>query len=215
MTDLFNALRSSFGRFVYAWLVPSVVTTAVFWFLLLPDIGTIHSAGGEAVSGLGAVAVFSITAFTISVLFAYTALHTYRFLEGYTIPRRIANRLRRRHIREWYRLHYLWDLDLAPHAKRGRLKERMQAYPDDVESVLPTRLGNAMRAMELYGVTRFGLDSQSLWYELQSVAPGTFDRTKETPGLPSTFSSVPSPTYVCSRPSRRRRRLRRAAFPRW
>jgi hypothetical protein len=172
VTDLFNALSNSLGRFVYAWLVPSLVTTAIFWFVLLPDIGTVRGANGEALSGPSALVVFTLAAFALSVLFAYTALHIYRFLEGYTIPRRLANRLRRRHIREWHRLHYMWDLDLAPHSKRGRLEERLNAYPDDVQSVLPTRLGNAMRAMELYGVTRFGLDSQSLWYELQSVAPG-------------------------------------------
>lgn len=36
---------------------------------------------------------------------------------------------------------------------------------------MPTRLGNALKAMETYGDETYGLDSQSLWYELQAVAP--------------------------------------------
>ena len=44
------------------------------------------------------------------------------------------------------------------------------AYPDTLDELLPTRLGNALRAMEGYGRSRYGLDSQTYWYELQAVA---------------------------------------------
>src|SRR5262249_46583191 len=43
----------------------------------------------------------------------------------------------------------------------------------------PTRLGNALTAMETFGVTRYGLDSQTLWYELQSVVCTTRRNTED------------------------------------
>jgi hypothetical protein len=47
------------------------------------------------------------------------------------------------------------------------------------EDVLPTKLGNALRAMEQYGDATYGLDSQTLWYELQSVASDNLRRDTE------------------------------------
>jgi hypothetical protein len=50
------------------------------------------------------------------------------------------------------------------------LRERAARYPVLPEQVVPTRLGNAIRRFEEYGYNRFRLDSQSLWYEVYSVA---------------------------------------------
>jgi hypothetical protein len=50
------------------------------------------------------------------------------------------------------------------------LQERLANYPSTIDKLLPTRLGNAFKAMERYGYERFQLDSQALWYELHSVA---------------------------------------------
>jgi hypothetical protein len=53
----------------------------------------------------------------------------------------------------------------------GLLRERVRRYPVSDSQVVPTRLGNAIRRLEEYGYDRFRLDSQSLWYELLTVAP--------------------------------------------
>jgi hypothetical protein len=53
------------------------------------------------------------------------------------------------------------------------LFERLERYPQQIELIVPTRLGNALRAMETYGSNRYGLDSQTLWYELQSTTSPT------------------------------------------
>jgi len=49
--------------------------------------------------------------------------------------------------------------------------EKLARYPVDDRQVAPTVLGNAIRAFETYGLNRFGLDSQSFWTELQTLAP--------------------------------------------
>ncbi|MEU8821252.1 hypothetical protein [Actinoplanes sp. NPDC048796] len=61
-----------------------------------------------------------------------------------------------------------WEANLA---HLGLLKERARRYPVDDGQVLPTRLGNAIRRLEEYGYDRYRLDSQLLWYELNSSAP--------------------------------------------
>ncbi len=48
--------------------------------------------------------------------------------------------------------------------------ERRLYYPDRQEQLLPTRLGNALRSLETYGLERYRLSSQTFWYELKAVA---------------------------------------------
>jgi len=50
---------------------------------------------------------------------------------------------------------------------------RTPEYPRAIAStqILPTRLGNAMRVIETYGVDTYGLDSQLMWYELLTESP--------------------------------------------
>ena len=50
-------------------------------------------------------------------------------------------------------------------------KAAVARFPSDDEEIAPTRLGNAIRALETYGPTRFELDSQVLWSELCAVVP--------------------------------------------
>ena len=54
-------------------------------------------------------------------------------------------------------------------------------YPSDVATtqILPTRLGNAMRVIETYGVNTYGLDSQLMWYELLTESPESMNASLE------------------------------------
>jgi hypothetical protein len=49
-------------------------------------------------------------------------------------------------------------------------------YPERVEDVMPTRLGNALKAAETYGRNRWNIDALTLWYELVSAAPEVLHR---------------------------------------
>jgi hypothetical protein len=44
-------------------------------------------------------------------------------------------------------------------------------YPQHRDQVMATRVGNALRRIETYGVNHFGLDTQIMWYELYSLTP--------------------------------------------
>jgi hypothetical protein len=54
---------------------------------------------------------------------------------------------------------------------RALLWERLSRYPADDKQVAPTRLGNALRVFETYGLDRYDLDSQIFWNELVALVP--------------------------------------------
>jgi hypothetical protein len=61
------------------------------------------------------------------------------------------------------------------------LRERANnLFPPESESVLPTRLGNVIRAFEAYAGERYGIESVTIWSRLLSVLPLEFlDKVKE------------------------------------
>jgi hypothetical protein len=181
VSGLFKDLSTSLARFVYAWLVPSATAVAAFSVLVLPDLRRATGSAGSGVNSepLTVAGLFAIAVLLLSIVFAYTSLPIYRTLEGYTLPGRLQRRLLKRRLREWYRLRALADRRGGSATDRGKLLERLAAYPNHAEDVMPTRLGNALRALERYGVDRFGLDSQSLWYELLAVTPDNLRRDAE------------------------------------
>jgi hypothetical protein len=181
MTNLFRDLSAGLARFVYAWLIPSATVVALFVLLVVPDLRGIAALAQVAGTHtpLATVGFFALAVVTLSVTFAYTSLPAYRLLEGYTLPRSLKARLLRRRLRAWHRLKARAESLGDGHPDGGRLIEQLAEYPDDPAEILPTRLGNALRAMERYGVSRYGLDSQILWYELQAVTPPHLRRDSE------------------------------------
>lgn len=174
-------LTSGLARFVYAWLVPSATAVAVFVVLVLPDLRAVAPGSPVVVdrTALQSVAAISIATLILAVVFGYGALPIYRVLEGYSMPAVLQRRLRRRRLREWHRLTALAERVPESGLAWQLAHERLKAYPTTAEQILPTRLGNALKAMETYGRETFGLDSQTLWYELDSVAPDSLRRDIE------------------------------------
>lgn len=183
MGDLFKALGSGLAQYVYAWLMPSIVTSGVFFLVVLPQLGA-----QVEVTGIGTIGVFALGVFSLSTVFAYTSRPLYQFLEGYTMPGWLARRLLRRTRRRYVRLVARTRRGAQP--RRHFAAESLLAYPDSVGLLLPTRLGNALRAMESYGQSRFGLDSQTFWYEIQAVAEDRIrDQTQEARAAVDFFMS--------------------------
>jgi hypothetical protein len=181
--NFFKDLSGGLARFIYAWIVPSATTVALFALLVLPDLSGTAPSFVDAVTGSSSqtIAALSVAVLLLSVLFAYASLPIYRLLEGYTLPMWIARPLQRRRLREWYQLQAKVRAT-TPNSARYQLDlERLTEYPSTEELIRPTRLGNAFTALEDYGPDRFGLDQQTFWYELQSVAsPALRTDTEDT-----------------------------------
>lgn len=174
--QLFQALTAGFSRFVLAWLVPSVSSLSLFCLFLYPLLANaqgIGSLGRVAEAGLiDRALMFAFVALVLALIFALGARPLYRLLEGYAGPSIVRQALLRRQLRRFRRLRR--QLDAMPVrlvTARGLLREQMAEYPAMSRDLLPTRLGNAFRALEMYGIERFELDSQTFWYELHAVAP--------------------------------------------
>src|SRR5262249_25439698 len=115
--------------------------------------------------------VGAVAAISTSVGFVLNAVSTslYRWLEGYNLPRGLARRLAKRQQKRNRRL--VQAAESGRGWQRNLNQEELERYPIVDEQIVPTRLGNAFRAFETYGKTRFNLDSQTLWSELMAVAP--------------------------------------------
>ena len=171
MGDIFKALSGGVARFVLGWILPTAITLGVFVILVLPDVvrreGSLRQYSLVSSNGWIELAAFALATFTLAVLFAYCSLPLYRVLEGYTLPRKVKRTLIGVQLRKWQRLKARAELS-RDRTDRQLAFEKLQNYPSSAQLILPTRLGNTLRAMEMYGKARFGLDSQTLWYELQA-----------------------------------------------
>jgi hypothetical protein len=170
VTDLLKGLTGGGWASLFAWILPSAIGVTLLWFLVVPELGPLamvktvnnFSDGGIAGALVGASAA-------LGVLLNAASTPLYRLLEGYLLwPRWLQSMRRFAHIRKRHELVKQlkgrgWQYGLA--------LEALARYPNDAAEVTPTRLGNAIRAFEMYGKTRFNLDSQTLWSELNAVVP--------------------------------------------
>jgi hypothetical protein len=177
MTELFSAVTRGVSRFALTWLLPSAVVLGVFFLVAGSTAGSspaIHRVAEVAGGGpVAAVAIFTLSALTLSTLLAYGSLPIYRLLEGYSLPDRMKRRWTASQTRRFARLSNTAEVLASLGRDAGDVRELLKLYPDDPADIRATRLGNALRGLETYGTTRYGLNSQALWYELLAVAPGT------------------------------------------
>jgi hypothetical protein len=113
--------------------------------------------------------IFAFSAVILSFLLASTARELTRLLEGYALwPPSLkarwieTQRRRRKDLQNKVVASELQD--------QLRYRELLNQYPRKSEDVLPTRLGNALRAGETYGWVQYGLSTVDLWTRLTAVA---------------------------------------------
>lgn len=167
MSDILKKLLDK----LYAWALPTTLVIGAYYLLVHRHTSTGHGKFGvisEAQQAIIFVVVVATVSFSLSAL--STAL--YRVLEGYLLwPRRLQDWGVKRHRNRKARLLRTSRSKANAGWRRGLALEALALYPKASQQIAPTRLGNAIRAFETYGKTRYNLDSQSLWYELCAVAP--------------------------------------------
>ena len=171
MSDLLSGLTSSGWLFLFAWVLPAsifVSGTAVLIVPVLRDLVPATAFASFAIVEQSLVLAFIALALGLAMGASSTPL--YRLLEGYTWPRRLRDRAIAKH-----RCRKAQLAERLEHMEDGLERalgyEELQRFPVDDGDVAPTRLGNALRAFETYGVDRYNLDSQSFWTELMTITP--------------------------------------------
>ncbi|NPA90559.1 MAG: hypothetical protein GXO55_03785 [Chloroflexi bacterium] len=148
--------------FTAGWAMPWLGLTAENYFKL----------EGLRLSGitLGLLLLVTVMAY---VLHAFTR-PIIRVYEGYWPWRWLQERGIRHQTNQWRSLR--GQRDLAVQQKDRRRYNHLQArlyrdFPPREDRILPTRLGNVMRAAEDYSKTRYGLDGVFWWPRLEPLLP--------------------------------------------
>lgn len=174
-------------RFLMFVFVPSLF----FWSLLVivwfAGQGELHVVATwwntpEVFSKVVKISVFLGWVFIFALMMGGQSLNILRFYEGYWVfPG--ADGLKKRGI-EWH-TSVLKDLNERVDADERAQKKISEAYekiyhyyppPDDdnFDEVMPTRLGNILKASELYAKDRYEIDSVVIWSRLHKLFPTAF-----------------------------------------
>lgn len=174
--------------FVLGELLPSLLFAIALLFLFQdqPTAAAWIDAVTEKSIGWQGV-YFLLAVWVIAVVLLVLNHPLYRFLEGYKLPRRLAECLKKRHRRrlravlaELKELYAKWAEQgtAFPTADEDRIQllslERMKWLPSRERDVLPTRFGNAIRAFEFYPHDIYGADGIAIWLRLGTVIPKAF-----------------------------------------
>ena len=166
-----NLAGRASSRFVFVTLLPTVLLLGLVAFLLAAGAPFQTPSISMAESVLAAVTWRQLVVAGFVVLAVAVATHTLQtpviqLLEGYWQPFPVldglASRLTERHERIYRGLRRSIDdpgADALAVQRGGSAAWRLDWYPDDESKLLPTSLGNTLRAGEERVAARYGLDS--------------------------------------------------------
>lgn len=161
--------------FIVGFFLPAYVALVAFWLTastaVLPE--GLERYGETAQLGiLGGVALVAALALSGISYFITWAFEGYPLERAASWPllgrvHRAAIRVQRRRYERLLRIRE--DKGRTPR-KRGRAAWCLDRYfPPEPELLLPTRVGNAIRAFEQHGNTRRGLDSVTIWPRIEAL----------------------------------------------
>jgi uncharacterized repeat protein (TIGR01451 family) len=190
MTALLSSISSQFTK---ALVLGALFPAAVFVILWLAVVAPLFPPGfAPPVPGVlaGEWGVLSLTFATLVLAGLLYNLGTplIKLFEGYPwkdsgVGRWMAGRLRAEMERERTRAAVLYEVTGDPEVpdrarlvtEWGRVLRRlMEEFPEKEALVLPTRLGNVLRAFERYPSVQYGMEVIHFWPRLVAVIPGEY-----------------------------------------
>jgi hypothetical protein len=169
LKELYANLWGSVGNYIQSWLLPSIIAVGFFSAALFPAVQDEKPWSGiRAMSATERGVVFAFATVILSFLLASTSRPLLRLLEGYTVWPSLQEKWTNAQRKRWNDLSE--QISNATTQKALSLREQLNQYPRGSEFILPTRLGNALRAGETYGWIQYGLSTVDLWTRLVAVA---------------------------------------------
>jgi hypothetical protein len=173
LNELYGNLWNAVAGYIQSWILPSAIGVGFFALALLPSVEDQSpwselngaDAGGDAL-------LFAFATLFVSVALAVSARPLLRLLEGYTLrPQWLKERWIEVQRAQRMRLRRQIG-EVTSLQDKAQLREKLNQFPRDASWVLPTRLGNALRAGETYGDSQYGLSTVGLWTRLVAVVDG-------------------------------------------
>lgn len=173
MKDLLSAVWSGLGAAVYAWTWPSALFVGFCWLVYLPHVeqfGPFAPLMAQPVTNK--IAVYVASSIILGLFLLTVSEPLTRTLEGYYIvPSRLRGWMLRRERDRW---ESIWskiaDADPSELHEVAVAQEKLNHYPRDEALIMPTRLGNALRAGESYGWIQYGISVPDLWVHMTCLA---------------------------------------------
>jgi len=189
MNNLLSALSGGFNKsLLLSTLLPVVVFVLLALVLVLPQVpATVPFV--HWMQGLDAE--WKLAAVTLAVVLLTAVVHNLngpiiRFYEGYPwcdswVGRWRAKVHRRAMDEAKSQWKGLWTLLVTPeasaHPDQGKVTDHWNAlarnlntlYPDELDAVLPTRLGNVIRSFESYSWRQYRMRAVALWPRLATL----------------------------------------------
>lgn len=183
--------------FILAFYLPAVLFVIAVYFALGPLLPLppeiLAASAGKSEDAVSLATVGALVAVLIAFVLMVANISLIRILEGYPPWLRnlpwFGDRQADRFAFVRGRLGYLeenWDevaaggavaLERARDERNRLLRESVERFPDDEDLLLPTALGNVLRAFECYPRVMYGLDSIAGWPRLIAVIPEAFGKS--------------------------------------
>lgn len=168
---------------ILGWIIPSLIGISVSSFFLIPRWEKVAGFAADLsdMSWAERATVLGGSALILGVVLNAWQVPLYRLLEGYTWPPPLRRLRSRAHQKK--RLNAKARFDAAAARKdEGAMSaelERYRRYPHEDDTIMPTALGNMIRAAEYYGYERYRLDVVNLWYHVLDAATDTLREAEE------------------------------------
>jgi hypothetical protein len=170
VANILAGLAAGGWPFLVGWIFPSAIFVSLAAFFLFPALANFEVAKDILSLSVGQrTLVLAFISIGLGILISAAQTPLYTLLEGYYWPRRIQNRRSQKYLTEKRELKE--KVDRTSGIEQGLLYEQYNRFPPDDNQIAPSRLANRLRALETYGTSRFGLDTQILWSEVSTVAP--------------------------------------------
>lgn len=180
-STVLQELKGSLGRaFAFSAFFPVLMFTGASLAMFLEvtqGLNAALTAWGNLpalTQSLALLAGVAVVVFLAYLLYNFQYTVT-RLFEGYWGYGRLAlflrNRWVRKHQKRWERLNALVQSAATPTQANEIIAEQLAFYPppNHLDKMMPTRLGNILRAAEIYAYDRYGIDASVIWPRLRPL----------------------------------------------
>ncbi len=179
------------------WLLFSFMPAFTFWFLAIGGLAVHEKKLRELIQNPGVFesVIFLVVVVVSAWILSMITKSTVMLFEGYFLPSKMKQKLLRMQIKKWKKLREKWqnlikelkskkqkDPEYINILNQFRMVDTLLVYnfPLKKENIMPTNIGNILKASEEYPRLRYGIDPIVLWEHLYMQLPDELKSALDT-----------------------------------